>query len=425
MTNQEKIKIKRIAVSFNTALVVMGLKGLQGSYSNLPVNVKSYGELTSAIKRIMNVPVGMKDVSYFTTSFENWQEVLDVIYNIARRFKWKREQYDCLMPDTPLICKIDDKIYIKEVQELPEFPENTYVLDEKNQWTRINWVKSKKSDKDIIIIKFPEGFLELTEDHRIKVKRDEMGRWIRKWIEIGELEKKKYKKWRFYNQDFAVFENKKYDPELAYAFGIFLAEGCARVSKSAWHIDMGEKYCLERAQKALEKKFGVKMKIVLYPSQKKGSIRGKIKSKKDLYRLKIDAKRRSGTEKRMAHIFRFLFYTESGNKKVPEEILNADNKAKEMFLQGYIDGDGAKHKRGIAASCKSKIALFGLQILAQKIGWDIGIYYDKRTYGNRRGCPGIIFYKNGKKIPRMIQKPLLRRKGGELVYDINTDSACL
>jgi len=95
MTNQEKIKIKRIAVSFNTALVVMGLKGLQGSYSNLPVNVKSYGELTSAIKRIMNVPVGMKDVSYFTTSFENWQEVLDVIYNIAHRFKWKKERYDC------------------------------------------------------------------------------------------------------------------------------------------------------------------------------------------------------------------------------------------------------------------------------------------------------------------------------------------
>jgi intein/homing endonuclease len=199
---------------------------------------------------------------------------------------------------------------------------------------------------------------------------------------------------------------------------------------------MGEKDVLERAKIAFEKEFNRKFEIKLYSSQKKGSIRGGVKATKDMFRLM-----NTGTgSKEITEKFINMFYTEYKEKKVPLEILNADKKSQEQFLMGYIAGDGyliKKKRKSWVASCKSRIALFGLQILSEKIGWAFSISYDKRIYGKRKTCPSICFYPDGikktnkfiteenKNEPRSLYfyKQFYRENRGEQeVYDINTAS---
>lgn len=415
----DTIAINKIKRMLGEKFIELGIAQTRDAVSDIPTTERDQAFIRKSLVNF-GMSITFLDDTYYTTSFDNWKKIVEVLNPINQSFAWTKEWYDCLMPDTPLICKINDEICIKEVQELSENPENTFVLDENNQWTKINIVKSRISKKDIITIKYPEGFLETTEDHRFMISRNGKGEWVKDWTEIGKIEKdkEKFKKTHFINQDFSIFKNKEYNSELAYAYGIFLAEGHAS-SPSQWHIDMGEKEYLSRAKDALEKKYGIRLKIILYPSQTKGTIRGGIKSTKNLYRLKTDDIKGSG--KKLSEIFRKLFYTDTGNKKIPLEIFDADNISKNSFLTGYIHGDGCKVKNHYVACCKSNVALLGLQILSKKVGIETSIYYDQRNYGNRKGCPVIAFFTE-RKIKRKINKPLLRRKNEGLVYDISTDS---
>jgi len=78
--------------------------------------------------------------------------------------------------------------------------------------------------------------------------------------------------------------------------------------------------------------------------------------------------------------FRHLFYTQSGQKKVPTEILNSPNPIREAFLEGYYSGDGFVQPTGQRAfSSKSWCLSQGILWLEAQRGlsWGVSIRSDK------------------------------------------------
>lgn len=362
------------------------------------------------------------DEKYVTTDIETWKTIIENDWTNKR--KYVADTFDCFLPDTSLVVKENGNITLKQIQEIPEYPENMEVLDKNNTWTKINWVKSKTSEKSIAIIKGDGGFLETTEDHKLFSKKEFIE--ASKLPQNPELESIK---------DFSFLSENLFDKELAYAFGIFLAEGHSNTSKTKttnycwqWHIDMGELDCLERIKPVLEKYTDVEMKIVLYPSHMKGAVRGGCVATKNMYRLKSSGK--YGDGKILTEIFRDKFYTKNGDKKIPNEILHSDKNSKNEFINGFLDGDGwEKNKNNFFASSKSRVETNGLMMIAKSIGIDVGVYYDDRNYGNRKTCSSILFNYRTKKYRESDEREnriyIENQDTENIVYDINTESGHL
>jgi len=361
------------------------------------------------------------DRDYWFLNWDEWVEILSIAFGWLDRQKYKVDRFDCLLPTTPLVCRQNGKVFISEVVELPEYPLGLEVLDidpesGNTQWTKVNWVKSKKTNKPIYTFNRPEGLLQITEDHRL---------YSGGWKEASFFDENEAP---LANSDWSCFANNgELDKELAYAYGLFLAEGHTSVRKTKttnfswqWHIDMRQRQSLERAQKALERHYGIKLKIVLYPSQRKGSIRGGIVARNDMYRLKING--HYGDGRKLTEIFRPLFYNQRGYKIVPLEVLNANLEAKRAFLKGFLDGDGSFRKRknscSYSAPVKSPTAVLGLQIIAAHLGWGFSM-----CYARRKDCPIVLFYPDRKRIKKInVHKIIVVNAAQTEVYDINTES---
>lgn len=381
-------------------------------------------QIISTIKDTLGLADGRvysADEYHHTTDIETWRTL--IADDWTNKKLYISEIFDCFLPETTLIIKENGKVTIREIQDLPENPIGLEVLDKDNTWTKINWIKSKKSDKKISIVKGDGGFLETTEDHKL-FNGDE-------FVEVSELPNNT-KLLKIENFDF--LEQNRFNTELAYAFGIFLAEGhtsCAKTSTTnfcwQWHIDMGELECLERIKPILEEYTGVDMKIILYPSQTKGSVRGGITSTKNLYRLKSSGE--YGDGKILTEIFRNKFYTKTGDKKIPDEILHSDKDSKLEFIKGFLDGDGwAETDILFQASSKSRICANSLVWLANSIGIDTSVYYDNRTYGKRKSCPFMKFNFRKEKYGHnegRENRIYIEDRGENIVYDINTESGHL
>ena len=361
------------------------------------------------------------DFWYDVIDLEVMKEIIE--YSWVDRKEYVSETFDCLLPNTPLLVKVDGKVQIIAVQELPSSPENTFVLDKdlttgKSQWTKVNWVKEKDSSKDIITVKKREGLVQTTEDHKFYLRK--------KWTGIGEVERIGWEKMSFtHNNDWSMFNNNEpIDEDLAYAYGAFMADGTCRCYQTkttnygwAWHIDMFQKEALERCKKGL-KKIGIETEIKLYDSQKKGSVRGGVTARRNMYRLKRAG--RYGTGKRLVELFDPILYNENREKVVPDIILNANIEAKKAFLEGFLIGDGTNPREGVWSACvKSPTALIGLQIIANKIKLETSISYDKRS-----DCPIITFYDYvTTKQHTITKRSFVRENRGKIkVYDINTSS---
>lgn len=79
--------------------------------------------------------------------------------------------------------------------------------------------------------------------------------------------------------------------------------------------------------------------------------------------------------------FRDLFYTSDGSKRVPRAILNAPDRIKRAFLQGYLEGDGSKMKTGEwgYTTIYQTVAMGILHLMnsLQRRSWSVHIRDDK------------------------------------------------
>ncbi len=189
-----------------------------------------------------------------------------------------------------------------------------------------------------------------------------------------------------------------YDTEVAYALGLFFADGSCGLRKghyagAYWRIVGWKKDCLERAGQAFERYYpDMTFPLRLYPDYKEGSMTNYGSRQKTLYCLEVTPKERhnDGSRGKFIEDFTSMSYSNK-EKKIYKEMWGSSSVIKKAFLEGVIAGDGhpVKSYRG-EISCHGKVALAGLIDMILDCGWSFRIrrdkgndnyylYYDKRS----------------------------------------------
>ena len=91
MTSNQ-LKLKKIYTNFGIILFQNAIKALRNCYSNLNLQVKPFGFLKD---KIGDIRVIQRDTDYYLPSTADIYEMIKVIYQLVKDFKWERETFDC------------------------------------------------------------------------------------------------------------------------------------------------------------------------------------------------------------------------------------------------------------------------------------------------------------------------------------------
>lgn len=198
--------------------------------------------------------------------------------------------------------------------------------------------------------------------------------------------------------------------ELAWTYGLFFADGsCNIYTKSdgeyswdvyQWEIGNTDITLLKRAKGALKDYFGNHFKIYSFNSDKEGTRKGNARLMKKFYRLRFVAGKKGGRgikglKSIFVRIFREMFYSPFGEKKVPYDILGSTSDVMQYFLSGVYAGDGEKTNRQKSnvvgfrgkkyklnrkrISVNSRLGLFGLAKICAKLNYRFNFYKQRGT----------------------------------------------
>lgn len=332
--------------------------------------------------------------------------------NKIDQLKYIKQTHDCFACGTPIICKINDIIDIKTIDDIAieNSFDDVYVLNHEKEWVKVNWVKCKETDKALYQYT-QNSSVTLTSDHKVKQNG--------KYIEVSECDE-------IDNIDiFDVLDSKNEIPEeLAWLYGFFFSDGHCKPSSTGssynWKISNYNTDYLNKALDIANKYLYGNFEIVSYDSEKKGVPRGGVIPKETMYHLIVKFDSWGGGRFTFGQKFRQMFYSGKGDKKVPFEILHASNTVKEAFLDGVIAGDGDKNtykpKEYMRITCGGEIGQFGLITLAKSIGYNIHIDRETRNAN--------VLYLNFYKDVRNLNKKEIKRRyptKQKWVWDINVD----
>jgi len=95
MTQLTESQIHTLAKTLNKALIKFGIKGMMSVYepTKRVVPATFVKDAFNAIG--LNIVTTMQDRKYTLTDWKIMDDVLDVITDISKEFKWTREVYDC------------------------------------------------------------------------------------------------------------------------------------------------------------------------------------------------------------------------------------------------------------------------------------------------------------------------------------------
>lgn len=92
--DNEQIKINSLLQMAGGKLIKGGIDFYQKSFRNLTPTIISFGEVKNiCIEKGINVTQNDKDFNYFTTSWDNWQKVINT--DFTDKIKWIVEKGDC------------------------------------------------------------------------------------------------------------------------------------------------------------------------------------------------------------------------------------------------------------------------------------------------------------------------------------------
>jgi intein/homing endonuclease len=235
----------------------------------------------------------------------------------------------------------------------------------------------------------------------------------------------------------------KVEPDVAWLYGLFAAEGHANIRERkslermkkkklrkpekvySWCITNTNKSLLLKAAKILLKYFGVRTRINKTkgkPHMFKGRI---VYPKEPIWCLTCEK------AKIMAISFRDAFYTKDGYKKVPKVILNSDRKAMLAFLRGFNVGDGRTtdykgrkdHQTLRNLSTSSKTLAMGLYFLIKNTTKQrVNMTYDERNPNLMILDLNLTHNPRYRKIPDGVVKKIVPIDYEGWVYDVETES---
>jgi len=200
----------------------------------------------------------------------------------------------------------------------------------------------------------------------------------------------------------------KVPDDLAFAYGLFFADGSCSLNKdgkyagAGWRIVNSNKDYLERAKLGLDWEYNdsLTFEIKEYPSYRKGNKTNFGERKKTLYCLEAKPKRigkkggrghsypinNQGKRGKFIKEWRgYLYDTISSFKIVPKPLHDKYPEPKRAFLEGVIAGDGTQKKtrsgRGaITVNRKNKRAVGELVGLMYALDWYIKVSFDEKQF---------------------------------------------
>ena len=279
---------------------------------------------------------------------EEWYPGSDVVYG------------DSVSGDTPLLLKYGNINKIKRIDELEgewknyqsdkiyfEPKEPIYVWNDTG-FTEIKKVIKHKTKKRMYRILTHEGIVDVTEDHSL-VRSD------KEIIKPNELTLST--ELLHYNIEEFGTEN-QISLEEAKVMGFFMGDGSCGRYETKWGI----KYTWGLNHQNLEY-----LKEMQENAPFETSILNTMKSS-HVYKLVA-----TGDVKRVTERYRIMFYNMSKEKVVPFEILNSTKEIQKAFWDGYYMADGSKCDNTIRCDAKGKQGVFGLYIIAKRLGYSVSI----------------------------------------------------
>ena len=343
---------------------------------------------------------------------------------ITKKYGGKLVYGDSVTGDTPILCKINNKIVYRTIDNLPHFGWTIY-KDEKEVanpisievWTENGFTKVKniirhKTKKEIFRVLIHTGIVDVTEDHGLL---DEYGTKISpKDINIGS---------NLLTHDLPIDCEYKFNDinkDLAFVMGLFYADGsCGSYKRhdnkgyvNTWAINNQDRELLKKCENILNnspKNTKYEFHNLTY------KILETIKSS-NVLKLVSAGKNISSFVK----VWRELFYDKEKYKKVPDEILWSNKEVRQSFLDGYYAGDGDKDKNGYYRfDNKGKIGAAGLYFLATSLGYNVSINIIK----DKNNIYRLTCTKNAqRKQENTVKKIQSLGNTEQYVYDLETEN---
>jgi DNA polymerase elongation subunit (family B) len=367
-----------------------------------------YGQTGSQFSLIAD-----KDLAPTVTSCG--RDLLELAKDIAEKNYAATVVYgDSVTGDTPIICKLNDDIFIRTIDNLPskdwynpdnrtnkEFcnpMEGLLVWSDKG-FTPIKTIIRHKTDKKIYRVTTHTGSVKVTEDHSLlDINSNEI---TPKDCVIGT---------KLLHHELPQFGGDKIIPE-AWVWGFFYGDGscgyytCKSGNKTSWALNNQNLEYLKKAQTILSE---------LYPDYQ-FPILETMKSS-NVYKLVI----KGNKIKHWIMNWRNLFYDSYKYKKIPDEIFSACDLSRKDFYEGYYAADGDKDINGYNRfDNKGEIGSAGLILLADSLDYKVSI----NTRKDKLKIYRMTLTKNSQRkdsnaIKKIEELPL----STDYVYDLETEN---
>ena len=393
------------------------------------IEEKSYNQKQLATKVVMNTlygALGMKAFSLYNVYLASTitlfgRKALTASSDISIKKGYTRLYGDSVTGNTPLIIKLDDQIMTTRIDELvsDDLWENRgdgkeYVdfdnleVWEVNRFIKVNQLIRHKTDKPIVRINTHTGVVDTTTDHSLIDHNNQKIKPVDVKVDETRLLRTSF--------DNLLDELNEHDdttitPELAYCWGMFMAEGSCGVYPNAI--------------------YGIKYSWVINNADL--DVLEECKSKLDFETKILDTLASSGCYKLVPcdghlkpHVLKYrkLFYNDHKEKLVPPIILHSSKPVCEEFLRGFFDGDGCqKDKAKIGCSRfdqKGQETALGLWLLVKKCG------YKNISVNTREDKVNIFRLSYTDKIQRkqadIVKKKYNLHNTTDYVYDLSTET---
>lgn len=381
-----------------------------------PEDKHRYKMFNAAIKVIINGLYGLygQKTKTFTSRFYDpriagaitfvGRDILVHAKQILGEIGYHLVYADSVRANTPMVIRRNGKLEIIPIKEARVGDET---ITEKG-WTTIFNVIPKEVKKRMYRIETYDGVVEVTEDHSL-VNNEYLPKYPKDIIKGETL--------GYFEYNLVTIEE-KVDEDIAWLLGYFVADGTAgdyrtTCKKVSVHFDSQDISLIKKTKTILEKA-GFKSSVSSYPSN--------ITAGGMVHRLNV-----LSPVKSKALEYFMMCYNEEHEKIIPKIILNSSKNSMKHFLEGYLDGDGSnKNKENIWKATDTALVIFGLHILAKKIGLKsrYEVYNGQRR--RRDYLRNIRFVRdiNDKRLHKdsMVKKVTDIGINEEIVYDLETDN---
>ena len=271
---------------------------------------------------------------------------------------------DSVTADTAILIEMDGMLNYINIEDLPieggwkkyrSGKEIAVPMKGVKVWSDQGFTPIKKiirhyTTKNIFRVLTHTGSVDVTEDHSLL---DPEGEKVRpKDLRVKD---------KLLHHALPVITNPSQVEMCVYAMGLFYGDGscgyynCPSGKKATWAINNTNKTFLNKAKHELEQFYNFEFKIL--DTLESSGVYKLVPKGKGI----ID----------FVHEWRGYFYSPRRQKKVPMEILNADEETIKTFLEGYYDADGDKN--GQRFDNKGSIGSAGLLYLYERLGYSTSL----------------------------------------------------